>query len=161
MRRVPIALAIAFAACAAPAPPPDAANATYQMDKTTVTLASGRAEAPAAPGSAAKAITTLTAKVVGDVDGDGRDDVAVVLVNEPGGSGSFTYVAVVLNASTGAKATNAVLIGDRVAGQSVKLDGKTVVIDYLDRRAGEPFSTAPSVPTTKRFVIRNGALVPA
>jgi len=85
----------------------------------------------------------------------------VLLVNEPGGSGSFTYVAVLLNPASGAKATNAVLIGDRVAGQAVKLDGKTVVVTFLDRRAGEAFTVTPSVTTTKRFVIKDGALVPA
>jgi hypothetical protein len=161
VRRIALPLVLALAACAGPAQPPDAANATYQIDKTAVILANGRAEAPVAPGSAAKAITTLTGRAVGDLDGDGRDDVAAVLVHEPGGSGSFTYVAVVLNPSAGAKATNAVLVGDRVTGQSVRLEGKTVVIDYLDRRAGEAFTVAPSVATTKRFVIRDGALVPA
>ena len=161
VRRIPLALVLALAACGAPTQPPDAANATYQIDKTAVIVANGRAEVPVAPGSAAKAITTLTGKAVGDLDGDGRDDVAAVLVHEPGGSGSFTYVAVVLNPTSGAKATNALLIGDRVAGQAVRLEGKTVVIDYLDRRAGEAFTVAPSVPTTKRFVIRDGVLVPA
>jgi len=161
MRRIGLALALALAACSAPAAAPDPANMTFQIERASVTLANGRAETPTAPGSAAKAVTTLSKKVVGDIDGDGRDDVAVVLIHEPGGSGSFSYLAVVLNASTGAKATNAVLVGDRVAGQAVHLDGKTVIVDYLDRRAGEAFAVAPSVPTTKRFVIRDGALVPA
>jgi len=161
MRRIAFALALALAACSAPVAAPDAANTSYVIEKTSVTLANGRAEAPVAPGSAAKAVTTLTQKAVGDIDGDGRDDVAVVLVHEPGGSGSFTYVAVVLNATTGAKATNTLLIGDRVAGQAVKLDGQTVVVTYLDRRAGEAFTVAPSVTTTKRFVVKNGTLVPA
>src|SRR5256885_1447788 len=161
VRRIGMALDLALAACSTPVAAPDAANTSFQIEKTSVALANGRAEAPVAPGSAAKAVTTLTQKAVGDIDGDGRDDVAVILVHEPGGSGSFTYAAVVLNATTGAKATNTVLIGDRVAGQAVRLDGKTVVIDYLDRRAGEAFTVAPSVPTTKRFVIKDGALVPA
>src|SRR5437762_6515471 len=113
--RIGIALALALAACSTPVAAPDAANTSFQIEKTSVALVNGRAEAPVAPGSAAKAVTTLTQKAVGDIDGDGRDDVAVVLVHEPGGSGSFTYVAVVLNASTGVKATNTVLIGDRVA----------------------------------------------
>src|SRR5438445_9410736 len=161
VRRIGIALGLALAACSAPVAAPDAADASYVIEKSSIALANGRDETPVAPGYAAKAVTTLTQKAVGDVDGDGRNDVAVVLIHEPGGSGSFTYVAVVLNASTGAKATNTVLIGDRVAGQAVRLDGKTIVIDYLDRRAGEAFSVAPSVPTTKRFVIKDGALVPA
>src|SRR5690349_14434199 len=151
MRRIGLALALALAACSAPAAAPDPANMTFQIEKASVTLANGRAEAPTAPGSAAKAITTLNQKAVGDVDGDSRDDAAVLLIHEPGGSGSFTYVAVVLNASSGAKATNALLIGDRVAGQAVRLDGKTVIVDYRERRAGEAFTVAPSVPTTKRF----------
>src|SRR5438046_5816243 len=113
VRRIGIALALALAACSTPVAAPDAANTSFQIEKTSVALANGRAEAPVAPGSAAKAVTTLTQKAVGDIDGDGRDDVAVVLVHEPGGSGSFTYVAVVLNATTGAKATNAELDGDR------------------------------------------------
>ena len=161
MRAIVFALALALAACGTAAPPPDAANASYVIEKISVTLANGHAETPVAPGSAAKAVTTLTQKAAGDIDGDGRDDVAVVLVHQPGGSGSFTYVAVVLNPTSGAKATNAVLIGDRVAGQAVKLDGKTLVIDYLDRRAGEAFTVAPSVPTTKRFVVKDGVLVSA
>lgn len=161
MRRLAFALALALAACSTPVAAPDAANSTFQIEKTSVALVNGRAEAPTAPGSAAKAVTTLLVKAVGDVDGDGRDDAPVILVHEPGGSGSFSYVAVVLNPSTGAKSTNAVLIGDRVSGQAVKLDGKTVVVTYLDRRAGEAFSVAPSVPATKRFVIKDGALVPA
>src|SRR5436305_6900328 len=161
MRRIGIALALALAACGTPVAAPDAANMSFQIEKASVTLANGRAETPTAPGSAAKAVTTLSQKAVGELDGDGRDDVAVLLIHEPGGSGSFAYVAVALNASTGAKATNSVLIGDRVTGQAVHLDGKTVVVDYLDRRAGEAFTVAPSVPTTKRFVIRDGALVPA
>ena len=161
MRRIAFALALALAACSAPVAAPDAANAAFQIDKTSVALVNGRAEVPVAPGSAAKAVTTLLVKAAGDVDGDGRDDVAVLLVSEPGGSGSFTYVAVLLNLASGAKATNTVLIGDRVADQTVTLDGKTVVVTYLDRRAGEAFTVAPSVTTTKRFVIKDGALVPA
>jgi len=161
VRRIAFAFVLALAACSTPVAAPDAANATYVIEKSSITLANGRAEAPVAPGSAAKAVTTLTQKAVGDIDGDGRDDVAAVLVHEPGGSGSFTYVAIVLNATTGAKAMNTVLIGDRVTLQAVRLDGKTVVIDYLDRHAGDAFAVAPSVPTTKRFAIRDGALVPA
>src|SRR6266568_1003054 len=94
VRRIAFALVLTLAACSAPVAAPDAANATYVIEKSSITLANGRAEAPVAPGSAAKAVTTLTQKAVGDIDGDGRDDVAVVLVHEPGGSGSFTYVTV-------------------------------------------------------------------
>ena len=147
-------------ACAAPVAAPDAASATFTIDGKPVTLVAGRSEREAAPGSATKIVTMLGAeKAEGDVDADGRPDVAVTLVYQPGGSGSFTYVAAVLNPTAGATGTNAVLVGDRVKVTVLRLDGKTIVVEYLDRRPGEPFATAPSVPTTKRLVTSGGKLV--
>ena len=38
------------------------------------------------------------------------------------------------------------------------MDGKTIVVEYLDRRPGEPFTTVPSVATTKRLTLTGGKL---
>src|SRR3982750_63025 len=85
---------------------PDPSNATFKIDKETVTLTNGRAERDAAPGSA-KAVAALTDKrVTGDIDGDGRTDAIVILTYQPGGSGTFYYVAALLNASAGVNATS-------------------------------------------------------
>src|SRR5687768_5776901 len=73
---------------------PDAANATYLIEGTAVTLAKGKADEPSAPGSTSRNVTTLTSfTAAGDVDGDREPDVAVVLTSSPGGSGTFYYVA--------------------------------------------------------------------
>ena len=160
-RAVLMTLILALPACGAPVAAPDAANATYQIERASVTLVAGRAEVPAAPGSAAKAVTTLGSRATGDLDGDGRQDVAAILVQQPGGTGMFTYVAVLQNLAGGVKATNAVLVGDRVNVQAIRVDGRTVVIEYLDRRPGEPFSATPSVATTKKLVLSDGQLIAA
>ena len=137
---------------------PDPANATFRIDKDTITLANGRSERPAAPGSAASAITTVEQKATGDVDGDGRADTVVILVDQRGGSGSFYYVAALLNPTSGVIAPPAVMLGDRIKISGMRVDAGTVVVDYLDRAAGEPMTASPNVSQTKRFVIDGGLL---
>ena len=140
--------------------PPDPSNATFKIERDTVALVNGRAEREAAPGSATKVVATLAdPRVSGDVDGDGRPDTVVVLIYQPGGSGTFFYVAALLNVSGGVTTTPAVLLGDRIKVTGVKLDGRTIVVDVLDRSAGQPLSESPSVASTKRFVVDRGVLV--
>ena len=140
---------------------PDPSNATFKIDKETVTLTNGRAEREAAPGSASKAVAALTDKrVTGDVDGDGRTDAIVILTYQPGGSGTFYYVAALLNASAGVNATPSVLLGDRIVVSGLRLDGTTIVVDLLDRASGQPFSASPTVSSTRRFEVDHGALLP-
>jgi len=139
--------------------PPDPSNATFKIERDTVALVNGRAEREAAPASATKVTTTLAdPRVSGDVDGDGRPDTVVVLMYQPGGSGTFFYVAALLNGTGGVTTTPAVLLGDRIKVTGVKLDGRTIVVDALDRTAGQPLSESPSVASAKRFVVDRGAL---
>ena len=141
-------------------PPPDPSNATFKIERDTVALVNGRAEREAAPGSATKVTTTLAdPRVSGDLDGDGRPDTVVVLVSQPGGSGTFFYVAALLNATGGVTTTPAILLGDRIKVTGVKLDGRAIVVEVLDRTAGQPMSESPSVAAMKRFVVDHGALV--
>ena len=139
---------------------PDPANATFTIERDSITLTAGRAEREAAPGSASKIVTTLAElRATGDVDSDGRSDTVVVLVHHPGGSGTFYYLSVLLNAESGAKATPALLLGDRIGIKTVRLDGPTVIVELLERQASQPLATSPSVAVTKRFAVQGGALV--
>jgi len=148
------------AAVTSPVSPPDPSNATFKIERDTVALVNGRAEREAAPGSATKVITTLAdPRVSGDVDGDGRPETVVVLIYQPGGSGVFFYLAALLNGTGGVTTTPAVLLGDRIKVTGVRLDGRTIVVDMLDRAAGQPLSESPSVTSTKRFVVDRGALI--
>jgi len=141
--------------------PPDARSATFVIEKRSVTLVNGRAEKEAAPGSATKVVTTLgVQRTTADVDGDGRPDTVAILIQQPGGSGTFYYVAVLLNPFGGVIATPAVLLGDRITVTGVRIDGRTVLVDILDRAADQPLTASPSVPSTKRFTVDHGALLP-
>lgn len=72
----------------------DAANSEYVIDGNSVVLKEGKTEKQAAPGSATIAtIRILDATTTGDLNGDGRDDVVVLLVQNAGGSGSFLRIS--------------------------------------------------------------------
>lgn len=140
--------------------PVDPSNATYTIDQRKVTLSGGIFQEPAAPGSASKATTQLLDKrATGDLNADGKPDAAVVLTFSGGGTGTFYYLVALLGTGAGkSESTNAVLLGDRIGIDAVRVEGGTVSVDTLDRRAGEPFSASPSVKVTRVFQVKGGAL---
>ena len=149
-------------AAAAPAPSADHKNIEYSIGGRSVRLVDGLAEAPAAPGSATRIVTRYFGNEVrGDLNGDGREDVAFLLTQEPGGSGTFFYAVAALDLPSGLVGTEGALLGDRIAPQTTELraDG-IVVVNFADRAPGESLSTTPSVgktillklsPTAMRF----------
>jgi hypothetical protein len=163
----------------ASAPPPvasgDVKDATYLIENQPVTLVAGRAESASAPGSASKIVTQYFGnEATGDLNGDGIPDTAFILTQSTGGSGIFYYVAVALGvasdgaggaaAATSYRGTNAVLLGDRIAPQTTEIraganGGSELIVNYADRKPGEPFSTAPSMGVTKYLKIMGGQLV--
>nr|WP_191909527.1 lysozyme inhibitor LprI family protein [Burkholderia pseudomallei] len=136
-----------------------AADATYAIEGESITLANGESVRPAAPGSAMKRVTTLVARsAVATIAG--RPVEAVLLSDDPGGSGRFLYVA---TAQPGGGAP-AVLLGDRVKPVSVSIEraatgGAVVVVEYLDRPEGAPFAQAPTIKIVRRFALEQGRLV--
>jgi hypothetical protein len=138
----------------------DPLHAVYQVDGQLVRLSGGLAEAPAAPGSATRVRTAIYGEpTYGDLDGDGIDDAALFLLHDPGGSGTFYYLAAALRTGDGYRGTNAVLLGDRVAPQTIVIRNGVLVARYLDRRPGEPMAAAPTVGVTKVLVLQGGEVV--
>ncbi|MCB1264632.1 MAG: hypothetical protein KDB56_08575 [Mycobacterium sp.] len=121
-------------------------NLTLTIDGQTFALSDGVAEKESAPGSAAKNTVRIVGDpVAGDVNGDGQADEALLIRNDPGGSGAF-YYAVVAFADGGAyHATNAVLLGDRIEPQGIEFTGGRFVYRFLERRPGQPMADAPTV----------------
>ena len=57
---------------------------------------------PAAPGSASRIVTRyFGSEVRGDLNGDGREDVAFLLTQQSGGSGTFFYAVAALDLPSG------------------------------------------------------------
>ncbi|MCP4256771.1 MAG: hypothetical protein GY774_04490 [Planctomycetes bacterium] len=138
----------------------DPLQASYRIERQEVHLINGKAEAEAAPGSAIKVKTSVFGQAVfGDINGDGNKDAALFLVHQPGGSGTFYYVAAALNTNSGFRGTNAVLLGDRIAPQTIEIRDSIVIANYADRRPEESMSTPPSVGMSIRLVVKSGELI--
>jgi hypothetical protein len=141
-------------------------DAEYTIDGQRVKLEDGVAEPEAAPGSASK-ITTRYAgnELRTDLDGDGRQDVAFVLTQERGGSGTFFYAVAALNTERGYVGSDGYFLGDRISPQTLAASTNprhrnVIVVNYAERAAGEPMTASPTVvksaylkldPATKRW----------
>ena len=138
----------------------DPLNAIYDIDGMSVTLVNGSATQEIAPDSASMLrVETFGEPTRGDLDFDGDDDAAVTLVVNSGGTGTFYYVAAALYAGTRTEGTNAILLGDRIAPQTLEIRNGVIVANYADRAPGDPFAVPPSVGVSRYLVLRDGALI--
>jgi hypothetical protein len=149
---------------AAPQSAKDPQNATYLIDGKPVTLVNGKAEQPAAPGSAEKIVTQYFGNAVAvDLNADGKPDSGFVLTQSTGGSGVIFYAAAAIQNPDGTyTGTNAILLGDRIAPQSTNVDPNNsaqFVVNYAERAPNEPMTTQPSHGVSKIFKLDNGTLV--
>jgi hypothetical protein len=138
-------------------------NAEYPIELASTgkaQLKDGVFEEPAAPGSATKTMIWLgKERALGDVNGDGLEDVVVPLIVDPGGSGTFTYLALVLNEKGSARPLPAVLLGDRILLKSLAVQEGNIVVTLLTRKPDEPMSNEPTVEVTRKFKLQGGKLV--
>lgn len=131
----------------------DAKNATYLIDNVPVGLVDGRANGD-------RTTTTYFGNDVhGDFDGNGTEDMAFLLTHDPGGSGTFFYVVAALKTESGHKGTNAVLLGDRIAPQTTEFRDGQIIVNYAERRAGEPMTARPSMGVSKYLRVIDGRLM--
>jgi hypothetical protein len=159
-----------LAGCAGPAAAPAAAltadqvgNAEYQSDVTPskkAKLVAGKYEEAAAPGSASKITVNLvpTAMGLGDLNGDGVGDAAVILASSGGGSGTFISLhAVVSNkgALTDAAWTN---LGDRTSVKAVTVSAGVITVNMVKHGPNDPLC-CPTVEATAKYKIQDGKLV--
>jgi hypothetical protein len=128
--------------------------APAEVKNITVTLRDGVAERPAAPGSAAQNTVRIVGEpVMGDATGVGRPDAALLLENDPGGSGTFYYAVLAVDDDGSYRATNAVSLGDRIAPRGVEFTDGRFVYRYLERKPGEPLAVAPSVEKRTAIIV--------
>lgn len=129
----------------------DYKDAEYMIEGQKVKLENGVAEMEAAPGSAAKIVTRYFGnELKTDLDGDGREDVAFILTQERGGSGTFFYGVAALNTERGYVGSEAYFLGDRIAPQNTTTSPnpqhvRVIVFNYADRASGEAMTNRPSV----------------
>ena len=140
------------------------ANLEYKIGITTsgtAKLENGSYSEEAAPGSASKIEVKLTEDIAyGDLNGDGIGDAAVILLASGGGTGSFSYLAAVINSADGSnQTTNYILLGDRIKIQSISINSGIILVNYLDRTPEQSFAEEPTVEVVKQFKVQDGSLV--
>ena len=139
---------------------PSYTDISYLINGELVSLKNGLSEVQVTPDSSSKVVTRYFGnEAFGDVNGDHRDDVAFLLTQNTGGSGTFYYVVAALQTETGYTGSNAVLLGDRIAPQTTTIENGVIVVKIADRKADEPFTTSPSVTVSKSLEVKDGMLV--
>jgi len=137
----------------------DPLNATYTIDEQPITLVEGKYKGEAVPGSGVEdTVQIFGVPVVGDFDDDGDSDAVMMLVENPGGTGTFYYITSAVNENGKTKGTNAIFIGDRISPKNIEIQGRKIIVNYADRKPDEPMAVAPSVSITKEFVVAQGIL---
>lgn len=136
----------------------DPKNASYVIDGASVTLKNGVSEVPI-PDSASVVKTAYFGNEINvDMNNDGAADAAFILTQQDGGSGTFYYVVADLSTKDDFVGTNAILLGDRIAPQSTEFKNGQIIVNYADRRPGEPMSVTPTVGVSKYVEVINGQL---
>lgn len=130
-------------------------NATYPSEFTVHNLAplkDGVYEEPV-PDSVAKAVIEAQPETIafGDLDADGVEDAAIVLLENGGGSGTFAVLYAVIDRNGLPIPVTPVELGDRIGINSVAIEDGQIVVEILTREPGVPMSGPPTVPETQTY----------
>jgi hypothetical protein len=137
-------------------------NAVYQCEFAptgSVRLINGAYQGDLSVGSSAELTVTLGEMItLGDLDDDGTEDAAVILIVDPGGSGTFYYLAAVVDEDGKPKNVTSTLLGDRVQVKSVSIRSGKIVVNMISQGPGDPMC-CPSLEVTLRYVLQGEKLV--
>lgn len=121
-------------------------NLSYVIDNNSVKLINGLSEVSVVPSSSSKTVTKYFGdEVVGDFNGDGTMDTAFIITQSSGGSGTFYYVVTALQEGDTLIGSNAVLIGDSIAPQSLEFLDGMIIAHYAERKYDQEMTAIPSV----------------
>lgn len=120
-------------------------NNSYTVDNHIFNLVNGKAEIATPNSSSKNTLSIFGEPVYGDLDKDGDNDAALMLVNNPGGSGTFYYAVLAINNNGSYVATNTMLLGDRIAPQTINIQDGRAVYNFAERKGTDPMTTPPSI----------------
>ncbi|MDB5266401.1 MAG: hypothetical protein JWN89_216 [Parcubacteria group bacterium] len=139
---------------------PDASGAAFIFEDGAITFKNGKSEIKLPDSSALQATELTNTLGYGDLNNDGKEDTAVVIIQTGGGSGTFFYLGAYVSGPLAYKGSNAVFLGDRISPQTVSIKSGVITVTYLDRKPDEPFDAEPTVKTSKTFIVSKGELIP-
>jgi putative hemolysin len=114
-------------------------NAQYELpDIKTVQLVDGKFESKVGEGATQVNRVELTRVALGDLNGDGAQDGAVILAVNTGGSGTFIYLVALVSRNGAPQQVAAELLGDRVKVQNLAVKDGQIVLDMLGFVPSDP-----------------------
>ena len=138
------------------------ANGIYRSEWTQsgeAALTDGEYREKVAPGSATKIRVVLTEHIAyGDLDG--RPAAAAVLFTDPGGSGTFFDLTVMVSKDGHPVNAATTSLGDRVKIDTVAIAGNEIVVGMTTHRPEDPLC-CPTQQVEKRFALQGDQLVAA
>ena len=137
-------------------------NAEYQgIYDGPVNLTEGKYEGePFVEGGASRPLVVFVEPYAfGDLDGDGVDDAAVLLVENSGGSGSFVYLAAVLNSNGSPVNMATTLLGDRAQVEEQTIEEGRIKVKMLTHGPEDPMC-CPSQESSETYTLVEDELVP-
>ena len=132
-------------------------EAEYHSDLAatgTVKLTAGRYEDP----GSSLTVSVAREPVLGDLDGDGALDAAVVLATDGGGSGMFVELAAVLNRGGAPVHAASAQLGDRVNVESVSIEAGAVAVQMITQGDDDPMC-CPTHRVVRRYRLEGRSLV--
>lgn len=136
------------------------ANASYPYGDFTITLVDGQYQQKPSPDSATFIVNvSLTGPIAyGDLDGDGVEDAALVLTDEPGGSGTFVSLAAARNADGEAEGLATTPLGDRVQVEALAIADGIITVNLVTHGPSDPMC-CPTQAATWRYRLEGETLV--
>lgn len=137
-------------------------NTVYTSEWTETGLAQltdGEYREPISTDSATEIVVQLTDNLVTGELGEGEQAAAVVLVTQPGGSGSFYDLAIVARIDGDPVNVATTFIGDRVQIDAITIDNGEVVLDMITHGPDDPMC-CPSQHVIQKFSLQGSELIP-
>ncbi len=103
-------------------------------------------------------MVSLIEYALGDLNGDGADDAAVILVANTGGSGSFFILAVMLNDGGKPRQAASTDLGDRVVVKSLAIQTGIITVRMKVHGPNDP-ACCPTVHTSWHYRLVKNRLV--
>ncbi len=134
-------------------------NAAYPSDfanNGTAQLTDGSFEEEAAPGSASKNTVQLDDSMIafGDLDADGINDAAVILISSGGGSGTFYDLVAVIDRNGQPHPVATAFLGDRIKINDLSIQNGQVMVDMNARGPNEAMADEPARQETRHYQIQ-------